>query len=390
MFDKSNSELQELGAAITTQEIKQQPKLWQETYNIYKESKEQIDTFLQKIVAKHDRVRIIFTGAGTSAFVGETVAPYIQSTLDQSIFDVRAIPTTSIVATPELHLDKDTPTLLVSFARSGNSPESVKTIELAKEIVTDLYQLTITCAEEGKLAQSAIGDKTNYSLLMPEGSNDKGFAMTGAYTCMTLATVLVFSKYSEEELDQYVNAIIDLGNEVVASEDIIKEALNRDFNRVVYLGSGVFEGLARESHLKVLELTAGDVNASYESSLGFRHGPKSVVNANTIVFGFVSNNDYTRLYDLDLLNEVNEDKIAANTFAIQTKADINFEGNAFTFESGNNLPDVFLVFPFVMFAQTVSLLASVAVNNKPDTPSPSGTVNRVVKGVILHDYKKGE
>src|SRR5699024_12450759 len=116
MFDKSNSELQELGAAITTQEIKQQPKLWQETYNIYKESKEQIDTFLQKIVNKHDRVRIIFTGAGTSAFVGETVAPYIQSTLDQSFFDIRAMPTTSIVATPELDFDKVRQIQLVTFS----------------------------------------------------------------------------------------------------------------------------------------------------------------------------------------------------------------------------------------------------------------------------------
>ncbi len=389
MFEKSSSELRELGAEATTREIKQQPELWQETLAIFKENRKQIDQFIDDIIEKHGHVRVIFTGAGTSAFVGDTVAPFIQATLESSIFDVRSIPTTSIVATPELFLDKEVPTLLVSFARSGNSPESVKTVELAQTIVDDLYQLTITCAKEGKLAQNAQGDKKNYSLLMPERSNDEGFAMTGAYTCMTLAALLVFSNYSNEQLTHYVDDIARLGNQVIENESLIQKALDKDYNRVVYLGSGVFEGLAREAHLKVLELTAGDVNASFESSLGFRHGPKSVVNDETLVFLFVSNNDYTRKYDVDLLKEVQADEIAANTFAIQTEHHDNFSGNSFTFEGESDLPDVFLVFPYVMFAQTVSLLASVGVDNTPDTPSPSGTVNRVVQGVILHDYKEG-
>lgn len=389
MFSKSSEELKQLGADITTLEIKQQPELWQETLEIYRNHRQKLNQFLDDIKQKHDRVRVIFTGAGTSAFVGDTIVPHIQSELDSNQFDVRSIPTTSIVATPELFLDENVPTLLVSFARSGNSPESVKTVELAQTIVKDLYQLTITCAAEGKLAQNAKGDDQNFSLLMPERSNDKGFAMTGAYSCMALAAILVFSDYSEEEAASYIGDIVRLGNQVVDREEEIYTILDHKYNRVVYLGSGVFEGLARESHLKILELTAGDVNASFESSLGFRHGPKSVVNPETLVFTFVSNNDYTRQYDLDLLNEVNGDEIAANTVAIQSAKDETFKGNAFTLENAEDLPDIFLVFPYVLFAQAVSLIASVQVGNTPDTPSPSGTVNRVVQGVILHDYTKG-
>ena len=39
-----------------------------------------------------------------------------------------------------------------------------------------------------------------------------------------------------------------------------------------------------------------------------------------------------------------------------------------------------------LVAQTVALLTSVKVGNTPDTPSPTGTVNRVVKGVTIHPF----
>lgn len=40
MFQLSTKELAELGAEITTREIKQQPELWQETLTIYQEKQE--------------------------------------------------------------------------------------------------------------------------------------------------------------------------------------------------------------------------------------------------------------------------------------------------------------------------------------------------------------
>ena len=42
------------------------------------------------------------------------------------------------------------------------------------------------------------------------------------------------------------------------------------------------------------------------------------------------------------------------------------------------LPDGYLALADIMVAQTVALLTSIKVGNKPDTPSPTGTVNRVV------------
>lgn len=381
-------EMEKLGASITAQEIYQQPELWEETYAIYKNKRAEIKTYLEEIAAQHERVRIIFTGAGTSAYVGKTVAPYLMERLDATTWDLASIPTTSIVSNPDQYLQKEIPTLLVSFARSGNSPESVATVDLAKEIVDNLYQMTITCAADGQLAQAAEGDEKNLLLLMPERSNDQGFAMTGSYTCMTLTALFVFGSLDEKTEEKYAKQIIASGNEALDQAGQIEGLLNTDFERIIYLGSGSLEGLAQEAQLKVLELTAGQAEASFESSLGFRHGPKSFVNQQTLIFGFVSNDSYTRKYDVDMLDELKADNIAETILAVQVASDGKFEGESFELdEKALDLPDAFLALPYILFGQLVSLQASIKLGHAPDNPSPAGTVNRVVKGVTIHEYK---
>jgi tagatose-6-phosphate ketose/aldose isomerase len=388
MFTLGKGKLVRLGAEITTAEIQQQPELWAETFALYAERRGAITAFLKNIKEKHDRVRVIFTGAGTSAYVGDTVTPYLKGKMDEWQWDLQSVATTAIVSNPYQFLKADIPTLLVSFARSGNSPESVATVELAQQIVNNLYQITITCSKEGKLAQRAAGDDGNLLLLMPEKSNDQGFAMTGSYTCMTLTALLVFDSLADEEKDEIVKTIRRMGESVIQRDALIEKIVSVDFDRIIYLGSGGFEGLAREAQLKVLELTAGKMATAFDSSLGFRHGPKSFVNENAVIFCFVSNQPYTRQYDLDMLNELKQDQIARSVCAIVVESDTNYSGDTFSFDSeGRNVPDAYLSLPYVMVGQTISLLAAIKVGNTPDTPSPSGTVNRVVKGVTIHEYK---
>lgn len=387
MFSKTNKELEQLGAKITTREIEQQPELWQQTWSIYQEKKSEIDEFLATINQKWGKVRVIFTGAGTSAYVGNTITPYLQKHGDRSKYNFEAIDTTKIVSTPEDYLEKSTPTILVSFARSGNSPESVATVELAKKMVTNLYQVAITCAPEGKLAQDLKGDTTGLVLLMPEKSLDQGFAMTGSFSCMSLAALLVFDTLADHEKKEIIDQIAEMGQSVINREAEIQSLVDTDFNRIVYIGSGCLGGLAEETRLKILELTAGEVAALFDTSMGLRHGPKSFLNSNTIVFDYISNNSYTRQYDLDILNEIKDDQIVPLVMAVgQEKEGQNYSGASFTFSEKKLLPDAYLALPDVMFGQTVALLTSIKVNNKPDTPSPTGTVNRVVKGVTIHEF----
>ncbi len=387
MFKLEEQKLKDLGAIITTNEIKQQPELWLETYEIYKSNKEKLSKFIDKIGNNHGQFRVIFTGAGTSAYVGNSILPYLKNKNDIRKYIFEAIPTTDIVSNPYDYLKKDVPTLLISFARSGNSPESLAALNLGKQIVDNFYHLAITCNPEGELAKMTKNDENNYLLLMPSKSNDRGFAMTGSFSCMMLSAILIFDSLEDDVEKSYIHTIIEMGRTVIDREDEIHELINKDFDRVVYLGSGGLGGLTEEAQLKLLELTAGKIATVYNSPMGFRHGPKSFIDEKTFVFEFVSNCSYTRKYDLDVLEEIKRDKIAKLTCAVSVKNDSNFSGIKFEFgEKYNKLPDVYLAMPYILFAQTIALFVSIKVGNRPDTPSATGTVNRVVKGVTIYEY----
>ena len=386
MLDYSKEELIELGAEITTREIYQQPQVWQEAFDTYKANQADIEAFLQTIDRKHDYIKVILTGAGTSAYVGDTLIPYFKSIYDERKWNFNAIATTDIVASPLHHLHKDIPTVLVSFARSGNSPESVATVDLAKQIVDELYQITITCAAEGKLAQQAQGDEKNLLLLQPAPSNDAGFAMTSSFTSMMLTALLVFDKADLTTKEEKVAALIELSQQTLNQVDTIQNLVNLDFNRVIYLGAGPFFGLAHEAQLKILELTAGQVATMYESPVGFRHGPKSLINEQTIVLLFGSVNPYTKQYDLDLIKEVAGDQIARKVVLLTDKKEALAQVEQI--EMNNRLlDDIYRTFPYIIFGQLFALLTSLKVKNRPDTPSPTGTVNRVVQGVVIHPFE---
>ena len=386
MLDYSQEELQRLGADITTREIYQQPEIWQEAFDSYKAQATAIAAFLKNIEDKHDYIKVIFAGAGSSAYVGDTLTPYFRQIYDERKWNFNAIATTDIVANPLVYLKREVPTVLVSFARSGNSPESVATVDLAKQLVDDLYQITITCAAQGKLAQQAQGDEKNLLLLQPEASNDAGFAMTSSFSSMMLTALLVFDRVELVQKEAKVAALIQLSQDVLERVADVQQLVDLDFSRIIYLGAGPFFGLAHEAQLKILELTAGQIATMYESPVGFRHGPKSLINQDTVVLVFGSTDGYTKAYDLDLVREVAGDGIVRRLVML-TDREEQLEGvEQVVLSTQEPLGDSYRIFPYVVYAQLFALLTSLKVKNRPDTPSPTGTVNRVVQGVIIHPF----
>ena len=381
------SKLEDCSGLNTAKEIIQQPDTWRESVKNLIKNKIEIKSFIDSFLSKKE-FRIILTGAGTSAFAGEVCEPYLTSLLNKR---VEAIATTDLVASPKSYFIKDIPTLLVSFARSGNSPESVHAVNLASQLVDDLYQIVITCNENGKLAKNTVNDEKSLLLLMPPQTNDLGFAMTSSFTTMVLNAMAVFNIDNIENFSSDVDKLSNSVNDFI--EDNIEKVTslaNEDFERIVYLGSSTSKGIARESALKVLELTAGKVNASYDTPLGFRHGPKSVVDDETVSVIYISNDEYTRKYDLDLAKEMlahkKNDKVVIVGDNIEedilNKTDyvFNVENINYTVEN-----EVLLPLQQIIFGQMLSFLKSVNLGITPDNPCPTGEVNRVVKGVILHD-----
>jgi len=365
----------------TLKEIEQQKRLWLETINLVKEKKEEIKSFLSKNDFKNRK--IIFTGAGTSEFVGNSITPALGG-------NVLSIATTDIVSNPENYLKKDEKVILISCARSGNSPESVATVKLADEIIDDVCHILITCNKDGKLAINKKDDKKALVLLMPEESNDKGFAMTSSFTCMSLTGLLIFNLESLEKIEDIMKKQIEKINDE-GMKSLIDSLITLDISRIVYLGSSCLKGVAEEAALKCLELTAGHMSLHYNSPLGFRHGPKSIINDTTMIITLLSNNDYTRKYELDLLKEMyNENKKKVLVTLDMKNSDEARENSHYyyTFNSEDSgVEDVFNMFSYVYFAQLFAFYKSKSFGINPDNPCPTGEVNRVVQGVIIYDYK---
>jgi len=358
----------------TRREILQQPETLRATQALLAANRVAIEDFLAPLFARPD-MRIVLIGAGTSAFIGACLAATLARTTGRR---VEAVPTTDIVSAPDLYLEADTPTLAVSFGRSGNSPESIAAVDLIESRVADAHHLVITCNAEGALARRAGGNA--HVVTLPEATHDRGFAMTSSFSAMTYAALAIFSGIGA--FTGRIEPIAQAVDSVLASVEPRMAALAaRGFARVVYLGSGPFQGLAREAALKLLELTDGATATLFDTTLGFRHGPKTFVDRNTLVVVFVSNDPLTRAYDRDMVEELRADGIAGAVIAVSAQGE---NGETIAVRGLDGADDGDLLFPYIVAAQLFALHASLARGLAPDTPNKTGTVNRVVQGVRIH------
>ncbi len=372
-------ELSRQRATWTAREIQQQPRAWRSTLDILRRQATTISAFLQPLLAD-PTLRIILTGAGSSAYIGQCLAPHLSRALGRR---VEAIATTDLVSGPYDYLLPKVPTLLVSFGRSGNSPESIAAVDLATRLIEHCHQLVITCNEQGELYRRCADDPRCLALLLPEETHDRSFAMTSSFSCMLLAGVLALSGPISEDA---VAPMAAAGSRVLSLyAPMLKALAAQNHARVVFLGSNGLQGLAREASLKLMELTDGAVVTLADSPLGFRHGPKTVINAQTLVIIFLSNDPLTRRYDLDLAHELRNDGRAQRILTIGTQPDsaANPTDQLLLPELSTRI-DTDLMPAYVMFAQLYAFYRALHLGNSPDSPSVSGTVNRVVQGVTIH------
>ncbi|GAA0312641.1 SIS domain-containing protein [Sphingomonas oligophenolica] len=358
----------------TRREILQQPETLRATQALLRARQAAIEAFLSPLLARND-LRIVLTGAGSSAFIGDSLAPWLSMVMGRSI---EAIATTDIVSAPALHLRAGAPTLLVSFGRSGNSPESAAAVDLTEALVDSPHHLIITCNAEGDLARRA-GANTHV-VVLPDATHDRAFAMTSSFTAMMFAALSIFSGIATMEARAEVIAKA-LADTLMDADQRMAALVEHGFERVVYLGSGALKGLAREASLKLLELTAGALVTAFDTPLGFRHGPKSIVTDRTLIVVFVSNDPLTRRYDCDMIEELRAEARCGAVLAVSAQP---MEGDALHIPHLEDAADADLLIPFILPAQLFGLHASLKLGLMPDTPSPSGTVNRVVQGVRIH------
>lgn len=384
-FGLSSAEIDSAGAHWTAREVLQQPQIWLEIESLVAGDAARLNGFIGPLLERPE-IRILLTGAGTSAFIGECLAPALAS---KSGRRVDAVPTTDLVASPRSWLAASVPTLVVSFARSGNSPESIAALEIADTYVKPCFHLILTCNAEGALFQRAMTLANARTILLPEASNDRSFAMTSSFTGMLLAAATAFGILCAA--DARAAALGRLARQVIPrGVPLLRNLIRQGFERVVFLGSKELKGLAREAALKMLELTDGKVVATADAPLGFRHGPKTILNRNTLVVVFLCNDVHTRRYDMDLLNELRRDAVAGRVVALSTLPNLPQHTDNVVLDAAQDtavVSDLELCLPYAMFAQSLALLRSISLGVRPDSPNAAGTVSRVVKGVTIYPWQ---
>lgn len=313
---------------------------------------------LRAWVAATGATEVWFCGAGSSAYIGEIVVAALEG---RGAF--RAVPTTDLVSRPRAYLDNRKP-LVVSFGRSGNSTETLGVLDALDALAPDAPRLNITCNANSALAQRP--GANGHAVILPEATHDAGFAMTSSFTTMLLTALAIFD-LSVPEGD--VPALMArLGRQLDAALPRLQATPVPE--RAVFLGAGPLAFAAREAALKVMELAAGQIPALWDSTLGFRHGPKSFVTGDTAITLFLSPDPHARAYDDDLAQELRAQFPQARIHADAIAAD---------------QPEGWGAVLAVATAQVQAVRWSAALNQSIDDPfAGKGTLTRVVSGVRLH------
>ena len=366
----------------TYSEIMQQPLMWQREFDRIKADRKQIETFVSRYI--DGGYEVIFTGAGTSAYIGDVLEVAVADTIFRG---ARSVATTDLITHPTAYFSPEKKVLLISFARSGNSPESMGAVTLADSICGDnIAHIFITCNEKGRLAQIA-GRENCLLLLLPPETDDKSLAMTSSFSTMLLTALLLANIRDLEAQEAPIRSLVAHASGVLEKYDsAICGIAARDFSRAIFLGSGELKGIAEESHLKLQELTDGGVVCSFDSFLGFRHGPKAVVNGQSLLVYLLSGDPAVARYEADLIRQINSNNHVVAMVAVSPGPvgipGVDFDLNVVLGDA--SAQGIYRCIPYVFAAQLLGYYKSLARGLDPDAPSVSGNISRVVEGVTIY------
>jgi tagatose-6-phosphate ketose/aldose isomerase len=378
-----------LGVVYTPPEIAQQPAVWEKTVALLKSRRAELLAFLESAgMAGSRKSTVILTGAGTSEFIGSAVAGPMKELLGR---EVVSVPTTHLVTHAPNSFVPGHNYTVISFARSGNSPESLATYKLVDRHVPSVKQIVITCNKDGALAQAAQKASNALCLVLPEETNDRSLAMTSSFSSMVLTGLCLSLLPGESDATGAMLKLAQDGaNRIVdAYGDLLHQFAALKFDRAEFLGSGSLYGTMQECHLKMQEMTNGNVVCRYDTFLGVRHGPQVFVTSQCAVIAALASAPSVRRYELDLLRELARKKQGCGVLVICDKVTPEIQSVAThvveLFPGSPPLDDRYRILTDVVAGQILGVFKSMALGMKPDTPSPSGTINRVVQGVTIYD-----
>jgi tagatose-6-phosphate ketose/aldose isomerase len=369
----------ERGYGHTLREIGQQPVTWIETAARLRDLAPVLGACLAGAEA------VVFTGSGSSVYAGECVAPCLQEALG---VHVSAVPAGLILTHPETCLPPNGPFLVVSLARSGNSPESRAVVDWLLESRPRARHLFITCNSRGALATSYLDRPDVRAVVLDEKTDDRSLVMTSAFTNLALAGRALGSTRDPAACEARALDLARSAASLLLHEtEGLCRAARSGFDSVAFLGSGCRLGSAREAALKMLEMNSGEVWTLAESYLGFRHGPMSAMRPGTLLVAFLSSDPLVRAYELDLLRELDRKGLAARrvVFGADLPDGLSAPG-ALLVDAGAGRPcrDEDLTVLDAVVGQLLAFFRCLGAGHRPDSPSEASVITRVVSGFEIH------
>jgi tagatose-6-phosphate ketose/aldose isomerase len=375
------------GLEFTPREIAQQPGTWIGTFDLLQRRSGELIPFLidAGLAAKPEqRPTVFLIGAGTSDYIGRAVRHLLQT---QWQCEVIPIASTSLLTDFSESVLNDKRYLWVSFSRSGDSPEGVAVLERALAEYPGIAHILITCNSDGRMSRAVQGRGNCFSIVLADATNDRGLAMTSSFTNMVLAGQILAHAQNFETYEPILRALVSAAEGFLPrAADLASELVQSGFRRACFVGSCALAGAALECALKLLELTAGRVQTMTQPTLALRHGPMAALNSETLFVSLVSSQPRRRQYELDLLREVGSKELTGARVAIATEPD-GLRANAehvLSPGSEEPIPDLYRPVLDVIFGQLLGLFASIHCGLKPDAPSPTGAISRVVQNVDIY------
>ena len=379
LFGRPKAEQERLGYFHTLREICQQPWTWLRTSEQMIAARDSLQEHLAGIK------NLVFTGSGSSEYAGDCVRLPVRNDLGIS---VEVASGGALVMQGVKALPASRPGLLVSLARSGNSPESAGAVKILADSDPNFRHLVVTCNESGSLAKTWKHHRGTLVVALPPETNDESLVMTSSFTNLTLAARFLGLLGQPESYRKLCALQSHICQSLISTHfDTLGKIASRAFRRAVFLGSGTRHAASREASLKMLEMTSGRIPTIAESYLGLRHGPMSFVHQDTLIVCQLSCDPVTRAYELDLLAELNRKKLGLSTVVVgedvpdlvPSMADevIQCRGLA---ELGDD--DGAII--FVVVAQLLAFFRCLEEGLRPDSPSEGGVIHRVVESFPLH------
>jgi tagatose-6-phosphate ketose/aldose isomerase len=378
------------GYAHTLAEIWQQPELWVETARRVSTVNEQWSDFVSRAQA------ILLTGSGSSYFVGKCIATSLQESASVS---VTALESGEILMLGSGALPPARPLLVVSFARSGDSPESCGLVQHLLDEEPEVNHLLITCNPNGSLARTWGEGGTDCDsrvrvLMLDERTCDRSLVMTSSFTSMAIAG-LGLAAQSEEAKARYLASTEALASGVtgmLADLSALDEFPLENVDRMIAVGSGCLHGAALEVALKMLEMTDGRVHTRSEGCLGLRHGPMCALHNRSLLFLPLSSHPARLAYQMDLLREVGRKRLGGWKVIVGAHVPqevLTPEDLALELPALSGLGDEWVAIASVVAGQLLAFLRCRAEGLRPDEPAVGDSISRVVGSFTLHNLSAG-